>query len=113
MRVGAEAAARGALPAVNIGDDFGSELVMPFVVVRSAGGPFDDEAFCAGVEVGALGEYLRLGGPFSFTRPYKRSLIPQLDLVAMRHRYVLTASDPVDGEDGWVSVTVTRSADWE
>lgn len=66
------------------------ELSLPFVVVKSVGGPFDDEAFVAGYNVARVVMQLAvlkpLGGickdsTFHYVNP---AIIPQLDLVAMR-----------------------------
>jgi hypothetical protein len=89
------------------------ELVMPFVVVTSKGGPYDDAAFVAGWEcavidraLGAVAEY-----EATFRRTVHSANLPQLDLIAMKHGYAMEGleldvdaklADPA-GEWSWVS----------
>lgn len=88
--------------------DSGFELVMPFLPVQSKGGPYDDEAYTAGWEMGLL-DY-RLSLPISFhssvitVRANNRT---QADLIAMRHGY----TTEICGEaEGWVSLSLKREA---
>lgn len=69
-------------------DDSDAEygLVMPFVVAASVGGPYEDEAFTAGWQLGSLdysladpARYL----PMVITVPV--GCVPQVDLIAMRY----------------------------
>lgn len=79
------------------------ELVMPFTCVRSVGGPWDDDAFCAGVQLGEIMTRVAAGKPV--TGVYvKRALVDQLDLVAMRHGYALV-SEPWDEHLAHVTLT--------
>lgn len=83
-------------------------LVMPFVVVDSVGGPYEDAAFVAGWDCAVMDEALaalaaqRRNGLTAATvqRYVKPEAVPQLDLVAMQHGFTLTAED---AEHGWVA----------
>jgi hypothetical protein len=76
-------------------------LVIPFLPVASKGGPYDDEAFVAGFEMGRLDEVLRsrLGAliqPLGIGTGRIETMIhtpnaAQADLIAMRHGYSCTA----------------------
>lgn len=85
--------------------DFG--LVMPFVVCQSQGGPYEDEAFCAGWSLGLiaakLSEYAVDRVPM--TTVVRTPSLPQVELLAMQHGY-LTAVEHFDGApDEWSTVT--------
>lgn len=79
------------------------ELVMPFVVVASVGGPFDDQAYCAGYEMGALDSRLAaaachgLGCP---TVTVLRGNVAQVELLAMKHGMICEELHPT-GEEAW------------
>jgi hypothetical protein len=62
-------------------------LVMPFVPVASNGGPYDDLAYAAGWEMGALDAALRLKGPVTTTLAVRAANGAQAELIAMRHGY--------------------------
>ena len=85
----------------------GYGLVMPFVVTVSQGGPYDDNAFVAGWEAGWLDAMLLACRPLGATveRYVDSSLVPQLDLVAMRHRYTMTVEPWEEHPDDWSFVT--------
>lgn len=82
------------------------ELVMPFVVTKSNGGPFDDSAFVAGCTCGALRQELTMTKALN-TLPHERyidaRLIRQADLIAMHHGYVLKLGE-IDEASGWQRV---------
>ena len=80
-------------------------LVMPFVVCASQGGPYDDRAFVAGWECGALDQVLAVLRPYGATinRWVKPELLPQLDLIAMKHSLVMTVGE-MHEESGYVNV---------
>jgi hypothetical protein len=67
------------------------ELVMPFVICKSAGGPHDDAAFVSGYRLGALDAALKVGAVFTELEPPVVSAPPneekQIDLLAMKHGY--------------------------
>lgn len=78
------------------------DLVMPFVVVTSKGGPYDDEAFVAGYRIGAIDAEMRHRA-LSVSATCRAPDEPQIDLVAMRHGYETKArSVSEDGE--WITL---------
>ncbi|MEW1565755.1 hypothetical protein AB0454_22550 [Streptomyces sp. NPDC093509] len=72
------------------------ELVTPIVLARSNGGPYDDTALVAGMTCGALDHELTMTATLH-ALPQERwldvRLLPQVDLIAMRHGYVLEHGD--------------------
>jgi hypothetical protein len=89
-------------------------LVMPFVVVQSKGGPYEDRAFTAGWLCGHTEASLRLA-PLecpSFTLPagVNPDVVPQLDLLAMDNGWTLITRPYEDGEE-FVFVTFIRSGE--
>jgi hypothetical protein len=88
------------------------ELVMPFVVVASKGGPYDDEAFVAGWSCAEIDQALNAVAPWraTFQRTVRTEVVPQVDLIAMKHEYTLTHDDPdvdLERNDGWTMVTLS------
>lgn len=83
----------------------GYELIMPFLPVESQGGPYDDLAYSAGFEMGAL--YAKLGQdkPAPQTITVHRDNHQQADLIAMRHGY--TTEFQSEDEGGWVCLALT------
>lgn len=69
-------------------------LVMPFVVCSSKGGPYEDTAFVAGYQAGgidmALAAQSAISGEGMRVTVYT-ALVPQLDLIAMRHGFLAEA----------------------
>jgi hypothetical protein len=89
-------------------DEDGMTLVMPFVVVASEGGPYDDEAFTAGWEMGSLDATLRYNRAHFLRLPLRTASMDQVDLIAMKHGY--TIRHHVMPEDEWTEVEFTRTA---
>lgn len=92
-------------------DEYG--LVMPFVVVQSADGPYDDGAYAAGYEAGQLDIFLgtiRLppGGRLRYPVAVRRANAPQLDLIAMKHGLSAVFEDSEVGE--WLFLQIAREA---
>lgn len=85
-------------------------LVMPFVVCASQGGPYEDQAFVAGYQAGLLDKALSvmaaIGGG-ELTSTVVTALVPQLDLVAMKHGFAMEAEPCADAE-GWTFATFRR-----
>jgi hypothetical protein len=77
------------------------ELVMPFVVVQSQGGPYDDDAFQAGWLSGWLDARLERNDHSATWAPV--TLRPQIDLIAMKHGFVTEDPEYVDDDFGWFS----------
>lgn len=79
-------------------------LVMPFVCVQSAGGPYEDAAFAAGMQMGALDQELRSLAPLDAlprSRYVPTPLVHQADLIAMKHGYITEATPWEDHPDEW------------
>jgi len=93
------------------------EFVMPFVTVKSAGGPHDDDAYTAGFEMGHLDAFLNAGHHGAFTThcvPIQAVNREQADLLAMRWHFTSTFAefgDETDPEHLWLHAHFTRSAD--
>lgn len=89
-----------------------AELLLPFVVCQSQGGPFDDDAYTAGFETATLWVDLERSGPALHTVvevTVHTANVPQIDLVAMHHGYSITAfQDAPQGADGWTALTLTH-----
>lgn len=82
------------------------EMVMPIVLAKSNGGPFDDAAVVAGMTCGALDQELTMAAAIH-TLPHERyidlPLMKQVDLIAMKHGYKLIPGD-VDQPSGYQRV---------
>lgn len=89
-------------------DDDGDEsyeLAMPFVSVRSKGGPHDDESYVAGYQMGLLDAQLG-GSEFDQGRPIAADSREQADLIAMRHGYIAEFTANISG---WVCMRVRKA----
>lgn len=88
-------------------------LAIPFVVCTSEGGPYDDDTFVAGVQVGEIIATLRtlkaLDGAESGRFWAGKELRKQLDLVAMHYGYTLEAEEVDDPECESMWVWFTQS----
>jgi hypothetical protein len=88
-----------------------TELVMPFVVCASQGGPYDDDAFVAGFQAGSLYKTLAAIAAVEATGvievPVRTALLPQLDLIAMKFGFT-TEAVPAESPDWsmWSAVRV-------
>lgn len=99
----------------------GYGLIMPFVVCRSKDGPYEDDSFVAGYQAGradsALAAIAAVEGDGLTLTTYP-DLVPQLELIAMRHGFHHTETkkvlaDPDDPEsvmDSWVTWSCSRWA---
>lgn len=74
----------------------GHDLVMPFVLCATNGGPLDDDAFVVGWDCGVMYAELttcqRLGAT-PRARWVKTAALPQLDLIAMDTQFTLTLTE--------------------
>jgi hypothetical protein len=91
-----------------MGDEAEFSLVMPFIVCRSQGGPYDDAAFVAGCYFGEIRSELARPDRFVLEMTVPSPLVPQLDLVAMDAGFVMTAKPWDDHPDEWTFVRLTR-----
>jgi hypothetical protein len=91
----------------------GYELAMPFVVVESVGGPYQDNSFVAGYTLGRLDVLLETQHPSLHQAWLTPEMVPQVDLIAMRHGYAMQ-SDLIRMEDDdfvWANVQLRKVAD--
>lgn len=91
----------------------GFELVMPFIVCQSQGGPYEDAAYVAGYEAGKLDAELALGPRHvvAFWPPnpsFHAGNAPQLELIAMKNGYMVRWASEVDG---WVGGVFLKSGE--
>lgn len=80
-------------------------LVMPFVVCATNGGPYDDAAFVAGYAAGTIDARLAMHDPVIAQTAVRTDLLPQLDLIAMRHGYTMTSEPWGEAPAEWTMVT--------
>lgn len=87
------------------------DLAVPFVACVSQGGPYDDNSFAAGVEVGMIHEQLKtVSSPHHLVA--RRMLWRQIDLVAMNAGWITVALEGPDADSEWVELELTKpSAD--
>lgn len=87
--------------------------IMPFVLCKTNGGPYDDSAFVAGATCGALDEEFRVLA-LSRATPRERYInaayLPQVDLIAMQHGYT-TSLGELDEASGWQAVAFELASD--
>lgn len=77
-------------------EEEGYELAVPFLPVQSLSGPFEDAAYAAGWEMGALQSVL--AGPKALYRGWVfEENREQVDLLAMRHGYSFDVTEEADG----------------
>ena len=88
------------------------ELVMPFVVVTSQGGPFDDDTYTAGWEAGSIARHLWDAPAECLLMRFtcRSANVPQLDLVAMDAGFV-TETEIWADDDSWSFMTFRRDQD--
>lgn len=97
------------------------EPVLPFLPVVSRGGPYADEAYVAGYEMGQLEAALRLGDALGETRGVAGDLActihaanrAQADLLAMHHGYLMDDQEPpahLNPDGTWLYVRFRRAA---
>lgn len=93
-------------------EEDGMTLAVPFTLVKSVGGPYDDEAFCLGFEAGGADKALAVGqaGNAETVRfPMTHSvLLPQLELIAMNRGYPIMEAKVSDEWPEWCDVTFAR-----
>ena len=81
------------------------ELAMPFVICKSNGGTYEDQPFVAGWRLGALDARMGVATTIdSLPQPtfVQAADIPQVELLAMKHGYLMTTDD---SDDEWTHIT--------
>lgn len=99
--------------------DHGMELILPFVVCESHGGPYEDQAFAAGYAAGHLAARMEVAevlGVDAISYPIvRRALLPQVELIGMHYGFpaidVSEQDHLVASSDEWCSMTFRRKAD--
>lgn len=89
-------------------EDEGYELVVPFVVCTSVGGPFDDDAFVAGFQAGQVDQALKVAGNANASEvrfTVNSELVKQLELIGMNHGYPHIEAEAPEGAPAWAVVT--------
>lgn len=85
------------------------DLVMPFVLAASQGGPYDDTAFVAGWRLAELSTLLKTAEQFGLDVPQQTlypSDEPQADLLAMRFGFTMQVKSY---DEHWSVYTFTRN----
>lgn len=82
------------------------DLVMPFVCVKSKGGPYEDGAFAAGYQAGLLDAAASRGDELIIPFITYSHMVVQFDLIAMRNGYRLNITSD-DGE--WVNGELVKA----
>lgn len=94
-------------------EEDGYELLYPFVVCKSNGGPFDDEAFCAGFRAGEISQMLAAGRHLHATEIHvpavATEITGQLDLIALHHGYLMDKPEISGQWPQWCDVTFRRN----
>lgn len=80
------------------------DLVMPFTVVQSRGGPYEDEAFVAGWACGEI--MAKLERTPMWKGIVREQALPQVDLIAMHYGLRMTHEEHEALEPGWAQVTI-------
>lgn len=95
-------------------DDVERSLVYPFIVCASNGGPFDDDAYVAGVEFGSIATKLEAApaecSEMSFT--VRSANVGQLDLAAANSHWLMERA-LWDEDPEWSFVKFRRAWDAE
>lgn len=81
-------------------------IVIPFVTVKTKGGPHEDHSYVCGYTMGVLDATLPHAN--SYTLYVHPSNLPQADLIAMRHGFSLESEPWVDSPDDWALLTFSR-----
>jgi hypothetical protein len=91
----------------------GYELVVPFIVCSSAGGPYEDDAFVAGFQAGQVDQALQAAAvarasEVRFT--VDTTLVKQLELIGMSRGFPVMLAEDADDAPGWSFVTFRLTA---
>jgi hypothetical protein len=93
----------------------GYDLVMPFVVCQSNGGPYDDDAFVAGFQAGEIDQALKAATTVSAATvrfpTVRTALLPQLELIAMNRGFPKVLVDRSEEYPEWSDVTFVAAGE--
>jgi len=79
------------------------ELVFPFIVVTSKGGPYDDDAYAAGWEAATFEAEIAnipVGKSLDYSTTVRTDNVPQCDLIAMKYGWRMFSRND-DVHVGW------------
>jgi hypothetical protein len=93
---------------LELGEDT-SGSVMPLVLCRSRGGPYDDAAFSSGWRLGAIGATLAGPGISALCESIRPQERVQADFLAMAYGCSMRVDPSTDPK--WLTVTFTRTGD--
>ncbi|GAB7044889.1 hypothetical protein [Catenuloplanes indicus] len=91
----------------------GYTLLYPFTACTSNGGPYDDEAFTAGVQTGRIERSLAVAASLDVSEVQitaYAALRHQLELIAMHHGYPNITTQAADETPEWALFTFRKSA---
>lgn len=86
----------------------GYDLLYPFTVVTSKGGPYDDDAFTAGFACGALDRALTVvhaAGGISYQATVRTDLVEQCELIGMARGFPVATAEAADETPEWTLMT--------
>jgi hypothetical protein len=95
-------------------EEEGYGLLYPFTVVTSKGGPYDDDAFVAGVQVGRIDmglEVARVTGAVRYRVMAPTDLVKQLDLVGMARGWPVLRATADETYPEWSVVEFLTESD--
>lgn len=84
------------------------EMVMPLVVCKTQGGVYDDDSFVAGWTLALLDRDLAERAVDRI--PLRPAMMPQVDLIAMKHGYGVAAEPWDQAPDEWWVVDFVRES---
>ena len=93
-------------------DENGWNLLMPFIVCQSKGGPYDDDAFTAGWHCGSIDAELTALYMYPNPKPsytVRAEMVPQLELIGMRHGFPVLVAEAT-GYPEWTLITFFRGS---
>jgi hypothetical protein len=95
----------------------GYDLVMPFIVCQTNGGPYDDDAFVAGFQAGEIDQALKTASTVRAAKVHfamvHTALLPQLELIAMHRGFPKVLAEQTEGYEEWADVTFAAATTGE
>jgi hypothetical protein len=86
----------------------GFSMALPFVVCKSNNGPYDDDAFVAGVSYGHHWSVIAATKPERWSEYVRPAMVPQYDLLAMDEGYVMFVEPWDEHPNDWHRITLKR-----
>lgn len=97
---------------MDLPENDGMELVFPFVVCQSNGGPYDDDAFTAGYQCGRVDSALASAAAVGANRAaftVGTRVVAQVELIAMHHGFAYIRVEECAETPEWSLVTITTT----